>query len=50
MNECQPLLVGRWIYLDSRKNHVFAAHSLLLCLFFGPTGAGAYTSSLFSSC
>lgn len=31
------LFVGRWIYLDSRKNDVFAAHSLLLCLFFGPT-------------
>jgi hypothetical protein len=32
------LFVGRWIYLDARKNDVFAAHSLLLCLFFGPTG------------
>lgn len=32
------LFVGRWIYLDSRKNNVFAVHSLLLCLFFGPTG------------
>jgi hypothetical protein len=33
------LFVGRWVYLDSQKNDVFAAHSLLLTLFFGPTGA-----------
>ena len=33
------LFVGRWVYLDAQKNKVFAAHSLLLTLFFGPTGA-----------
>ena len=32
------LFVGRWVYLDSQKNDVFAIHSLLLTLFFGPTG------------
>lgn len=37
------LFVGRWIYLDARKNDVFAAHSLLLCLFFGPTGVISHT-------
>jgi len=34
----QDLFVGRWIYLDGLKNRTFTAHSLLLCLFFGPTG------------
>jgi hypothetical protein len=33
------LFVGRWVYLDAQKNRVFAIHSLLLTLFFGPTGA-----------
>ena len=33
------LFVGRWVYLDAQKNEVFAVHSLLLTLFFGPTGA-----------
>ena len=37
------LFVGRWIYLDARKNDVFAAHSLTLCLFFGPTGVISHT-------
>ena len=39
------LFVGRWIYLDSRKNDVFAAHSLLLCLFFGPTGVISHVTT-----
>ena len=37
------LFVGRWIYLDARKNDVFAAHSLTLCFFFGPTGVISHT-------
>ena len=39
------LFVGRWIYLDSRKNDVFAVHSLLLCLFFGPTGVMSHVAT-----
>ena len=39
------LFVGRWIYLDSQKNDVFAAHSLLLTLFFGPTGAISHVTT-----
>jgi hypothetical protein len=39
------LFAGRWIYLDARKNDVFAAHSLLLCLFFGPTGAISHVTT-----
>ena len=35
------LFVGRWVYLDAQKNKVFAVHSLLLTLFFGPTGAAS---------
>lgn len=32
------LFAGRWVYLDGLKNSIFTRHSLLLCLFFGPTG------------
>ena len=39
------LFAGRWIYLDARKNDVFATHSLLLCLFFGPTGAISHVTT-----
>jgi len=39
------LFVGRWIYLDSRRNNVIAAHSLLLCLFFGPTGVMSHVAT-----
>ena len=39
------LFVGRWIYLDARKNDVFAAHSLVLCLFFGPTGVMSHVTT-----
>jgi Domain of unknown function (DUF4281) len=34
----QDLFVGRWVYLDSRRNNVWAAHSLALCYLFGPIG------------
>jgi Domain of unknown function (DUF4281) len=38
----QDLFVGRWVYLDSRKNSVFAGHSLALCYLFGPIGVVSY--------
>ena len=31
--------------MDSRKNDVFAVHSLLLCLFFGPTGVMSHVAT-----
>ncbi|KAG5182473.1 hypothetical protein JKP88DRAFT_319194 [Tribonema minus] len=34
----QDLFVGRWVYLDSKRNSVWAAHSLALCYLFGPIG------------
>eukprot|EP00611_Tribonema_gayanum_P008631 TRINITY_DN1823_c1_g3_i4.p1 TRINITY_DN1823_c1_g3~~TRINITY_DN1823_c1_g3_i4.p1 ORF type:complete len:331 (-),score=86.01 TRINITY_DN1823_c1_g3_i4:679-1671(-) len=34
----QDLFVGRWVYLDSKRNSVWAAHSLTLCYLFGPIG------------
>jgi Domain of unknown function (DUF4281) len=42
----QDLFVGRWVYLDSRKNSVFAGHSLALCYLFGPIGVVSHTSQL----
>lgn len=32
------LFVGRWIYLEGQRTGVLTAHSLILCLFFGPIG------------
>lgn len=32
------LFVGRWIYNEGLRSHVFTAHSLLLCFFAGPFG------------
>ncbi|CAM9568593.1 unnamed protein product [Scytosiphon promiscuus] len=34
----EDLFIGRWVYLDGRKNNVFTKHSLLLCYLFGPVG------------
>jgi hypothetical protein len=32
------LFVGRWIYWEGQKTGVWTSHSLILCLFAGPTG------------
>jgi Domain of unknown function (DUF4281) len=32
------LFVGRWIYLEGQRTGIFTAHSIVLCLFFGPIG------------
>ena len=32
------LFVGRWIYWQGQEKNILTAHSLLLCLFFGPVG------------
>ena len=30
------LFIGRWIYWQGQEKQVWTAHSLILCLFFGP--------------
>ena len=32
------LFIGRWIYWQGQEKQVWTAHSLILCLFFGPVG------------
>ncbi|MEL6500024.1 MAG: ABA4-like family protein [Cyanobacteria bacterium J06607_15] len=32
------LFVGRWIYWQGQSKQIWTAHSLILCLFFGPVG------------
>ncbi len=32
------LFVGRWIYWEGQRTHVWTVHSLVLCLFAGPVG------------
>ena len=32
------MFVGRWIYLQGRKEGIWTIHSLVLCLFFAPVG------------
>ncbi|CAM9123981.1 unnamed protein product [Choristocarpus tenellus] len=34
----EDLFIGRWVYLDGRKNKIFTGHSLALCYLFGPLG------------
>ena len=44
------LFVGRWIYWQGQKKQVWTAHSLVLCLFFGPVGLLSHiiTETLFA--
>lgn len=32
------LFVGRWIYWEGQRTHIWTRHSLILCLFAGPIG------------
>ena len=32
------LFIGRWIYWQGQEKNIWTAHSLILCLFFGPVG------------
>lgn len=32
------LFAGRWIYRQGQEKNIWVAHSLILCLFFGPAG------------
>ena len=44
------LFIGRWIYWQGQKKQVWTAHSLVLCLFFGPVGLLSHiiTETLFA--
>ncbi|MEL6580655.1 MAG: ABA4-like family protein [Cyanobacteria bacterium J06621_12] len=32
------LFLGRWIYWQGQEKNIWTAHSLIMCLFFGPVG------------
>jgi hypothetical protein len=36
------LFIGRWIYWQGQEKKIWTAHSLTLCLFFGPSGLLAH--------
>lgn len=44
------LFIGRWIYWQGQEKKIWTAHSLILCLFFGPVGLLSHiiTETLFA--